>query len=823
MLIQSIVMDLGIAARSLRRSPGFLIAAVVSLGLAIGAGVSGFGVLDAVRFRALPFPNADRLVLISEVPAAGCPNVCDVNYKTLALMRAHKFTTIDAFAGFTGGNKSLGTGTDQLNVTSAIVSGSIFDMLGVRPELGRTFSADEDKLGAPATMVISHAVWASYFNSDPSVIGKTYSLSDEPFTVIGVMPPGFDFESGMQVWLAASRYLDPRTGTSLRSVNVLARLAPGVSAAQLAGELRTLEAAANEGRPAKNRTTFGVGPLRDRYVTATRGNDIVFASIVLAILAIGCANVASLVLVRAMRHTRTLAVRSALGATRGVLIRYLFLENALLCVAGLAAGIALAALALKGLQSVAPLQSATRVAGMAYHLDIRAFGFAVLLAALMAAALSLAPVRLFISTDLQTTLREASATTTVSRGGHRVQQGFVVVQTACAVALLIATGLMVKTIARLSGVSLGYDAQHVTSVTAVPVHSSRSEEKYLPAADRILADVAAIPGVEASALRMQVPFAVGRRSAGVTVVRRDLQEATMTLDAGREIDPSLQPRNGFGISGDYFKVMDIPLVAGRTFASSDDASAPAVAIINEWAAHRWWPNETAVGRTFSIDTAPGLRAMVTVVGVVKDNLAAQSSILLAKAGPEVYRPFRQAHFWIVNYYARTHGASGRVLEDVKKTVMRDLASDGQPRGNLLAAQVDGQLKTVRTNATEIAGFALVGLLLAITGLFGVLSYVVQQRTREIGIRGVLGAGRGRILGMVLSQAMRLSIAGVVVGIIAAIGTMRLMQGLLYGTPTRDFVVYAAVSAIALIVTLAASLIPAARAARVDPVIALKSS
>jgi putative ABC transport system permease protein len=822
-LIQSIRMDLGVAARSLRRSPGFLIAAVVSLGLAIGAGVSGFGVLDAIRFRALPFPNADRLVLISEVPAAGCPNVCDVNYKTLALMRARKFNTIEALAGFTGGQKALGTGTDQLNVGSAIVSGSIFDMLGVRPELGRTFTADEDKLGAPSMMVIGHDLWASYFNSDPSVIGKSYTLSDETFTVIGVMPPGFAFESGMQVWLAASRYLDPRTGTSLRSVNVLARLAPGATSAQLAGELRTLEAAANEGRPAKNRATFNVDPLRDRYVNATNGNDVVFAAIVVAILTIGCANVASLVLVRAMRHTRTLAVRSALGATRGVLIRYLFLETALLCVAGLLLGLLLAAAALKGLQSVSPLQTATRVAGMEYRLDVRALGFAVLLAALVTTVLTLAPVRLFIGTDLQTTLREAAATTTVSRGGHRVQQGFVVAQTACAVALLVATGLMVKTIARLSGVTLGYDAQHVTSVTAVPVHASRNEAKYLPAADRILADVAALPGVEAAGLRMQVPFGVGRRSAGVTVVRSDLQEATMTLDAGREIDASLQPKNAFGINGDYFTVMGIPMIAGRAFTNTDDGSSPAVAIINEWAARRWWPNESAVGRTFSVDTAPGVRAMVTVVGVAKDNLAAQPSILVAKPGPEVYRPFKQSHFWVVNYYARAHGASGRVVEDLKKTVMRDLASDGQPRGTLLAAQVDGQLQTVRTNATEIAGFAIVGLLLAITGLYGVLSYVVQQRTREIGIRGVLGAGRGRILGMVLSQAMRLSLAGVVVGIVAAIGTMRLMQGLLYGTPTRDVPVYAAVSAIALLVTLAASFIPAARAARVDPVIALRSS
>jgi putative ABC transport system permease protein len=822
-LLRSILFDVGIGIRSLRRSPGFVVTAVVSLGLAIGAGVAGFGVLDAVRFRALPFPNADRLVLITEVPKGGCPNVCDVNYKTLAMMRANHFTSIDALAAFTGGNKSLGTGTEQLDVVAAVVSGTVFDMLGVRPELGRTFSAEEDRLGASPTMVISHDLWATYFNSDPRVLGKTYMLSDEPYTVIGVMPPGFAFESRSQVWLAASRYLDPRTGTSLRAVNVLARLAPGATPERLAGELRTLEASANEGRPEKSRITFAVGPLRDRYVNATHGNDVVFAGIVAAILAIGCANVASLILVRAMRHRRALAVRSALGATRGVLARYLFVENVVLCVVGLAIGIGLAAISLRALQSVTPLESVTRVAGMDYRLDARALAFAIALTTLVACVLSIAPVRLLIRHDLQSTLREGAATAMVSRGGHRVQQSFVIVQTACAVALLVATGLMVKTIVRLSRVELGYDAAHVAYVTAVPVHSWRLEPKYLPAADRILSDVAAINGVEAAALRMQVPFSKARpRAPGEIVVRRDLDDATMTLDAGREIDPTLQPKTALGVSGEYFKVMGIPVIAGRAFAVTDDESAPAVAIINEWAAKRWWPSENAVGRTFSVDTAPGVRAIVTVVGVVRDNLAAQPSILLAKAGPEVYRPYKQSHFWVVNYYARTRLPSARVVEDERTAVMRDMASDGRPRGGLLSGQVDTQLQSVRTNATQIAGFAIVGLLLAIMGLYGVLSYVVQQRTQEIGIRGVLGAERGDILGMVLTQAIRLTFVGIGAGLIAATAAMRLMTDLLYGTPTNDLAVYTLVSLIAFVVALVASWIPARRAARVDPLVALRA-
>jgi putative ABC transport system permease protein len=243
-------------------------------------------------------------------------------------------------------------------------------MLGVKAEIGRVFGVTDDRIGAGPTMLISHDLWMNYFNGDASVLGKSYMLSDEPFTVIGVMPAGFSFESRAQAWLAASRYLDPRTGTSLRSINVLARLKPHVSSDQLAGELRTLEAAANEGRSEKARTTFSVAPLRSRYVTATRSRDVIFAAIVGAILVIGCANVASLVLVRAMRHRRELAVRSALGANRGVLVRYLFVENFLLCATGLAIDRTrrrVVASANRRHRSRLPL----RVVGMEYQMDLR--------------------------------------------------------------------------------------------------------------------------------------------------------------------------------------------------------------------------------------------------------------------------------------------------------------------------------------------------------------------------------------------------------------------------------------------------------------------
>ena len=816
-------LDVVAAARSLRGTPGFTIAAVISLALSIGAGVTGFAVIDAVRFRALPFPNAERLVLISETPKSGCPVTCTVDYKTLALLREHRFQSIDALAAFVEGPKAFGSRGDQFDVTAGVVSKTLFDMLGVRPEIGRGFTDNEDRLGAEPVMLISHDLWATYFGSDPSVVGKSYRLSEEPFTVIGVMPPNFNFETKSQVWLAASRYLDPRTGTSLRATNVLARLVPGATIQQLAGELSTLQAAANQNRNEKTRTTLTVAPVRDRYVAATRSYDLIFALVVGAILLIGCANVASLVLVRGTRRSRELAIRSAIGAGRATLLRFVIVENVLLCLPGLILGLLVAWWSMAALRSVAPLQG-VRATGMEYRLDWRVCAFAVLLAALTALVLSVAPSRLLIPKELQRALREGAAAAGGTRVGNRTHQAFVITQTACAVALLIATGLMARTIARISGITLGYDAEHALSLTVVPVHSARRKEVYLPITERVLAEISAMRGVEAVAVRMQSPFAAARPLApGAIVVARDMDDAAMTLDDGRPIDPALQPRSALGVSPEYFTVLGIPLIAGRTFtAAENEAASTPVAVINEWAARHWWPKENAVGHTFSIDTAPGARAAVTVVGVVRDNLAAEGSVLLAKQGPEVYRPYKQSNFWIATYFVRSHATSPALISAVQKAVMRLVPANGQARGRPMAGQVDAQIQTVRTNATQIGGLAVIGLLLAVTGLYGVLSYVVQQRTQEIGIRAVLGADRSRLLAMVLSQGARLSLAGIGVGVLIAASSMRLLKGLLYGTPTNDVVVYVGVCGFALLVAFLASYLPARRASRIDPAIALRT-
>jgi predicted permease len=655
-------------------------------------------------------------------------------------------------------------------------------------------------------MVIAHELWAGHFNRDPSIIGKTFVLSDEPFTVIGVMPPGFDFETGSLAWLAASRYLDPSTGTSRRSAFVMARLVPGATPSALALELRSLEASANEGRPDRLKTTFGAAPLRTRYVRATQSRDLVLAAIVGCIVLIACANVGGLVLVRTMGYRRELAVRAAIGAGMPRIARDLFVQNLLLAMAGLAIGFGLAALALDFLRAAS--LSSLAASGMEYRLDARVAAFAAVLTIAIATVLSVAPLRLLLRTDLQQALREGSHRTTTARGSHRTQQLFVIVQTACAVALLVGTGLMVRTMLRFGRVQLGYDAARVAQVTPVPAHAGRTPERFVPLAEQLLRELAEIPGVELTGLRTSVPIV----PAGAREVPR------LRVAAARTLSPGQQPRSAYGVSPDYFTVMGIPVVEGRVFTLTDTAGAPAVAVVNEWAARHWWPGEPAVGQTIVIEGAS--QPPIAVVGVVRDTLAAQGSVLLAAPGPELYRPFAQANHWVATFFARTVNPSGRLVDEMQRTVMRHVPN-GRPRAGVLAAQVEGQLRAVQTSALEIGGAAAVGLLLAITGLYGVLSYVVQARTTEIGIRGVLGAGRRQILGMVMGQALRLAAAGVAIGLAAAALLSRSFASLLYGTPPADPLVYIWVACLFLMVALAASGVPALRATRVDPAIALR--
>jgi len=806
--------DLRFALRSLLRTPGFLIAAVGSLALAIGASVAAFSVIDAVRFRSLPFANADRLVVLGETSAnpgdattPPCRGACTVSYDTYAqVLRDHPFRSVDAVAAYTNGAKSLVRSGEAVLVTGGVLSPNLFALLGVRPLIGRGLTAEDDRLDTPLVTVLGHELWESHFGKDPGIIGTEVKLSDSRYTVVGVMPPGFRFETGSQFWLPAVPTLDPSTRPSIRSVTVFARLAPGRTVADLRSELAGIAVPVGTGA-ARDRMTLVADPLRARYATSTRSHDLIFGAIVGCLLLIACANLASLVLSRTLNRRREFAIRAALGAGAGRLTRALLAQNAIIVAAAtvLAVGIAWSSI---GVLGTLPSLASLRPDGMEYRIDVRVLAFAALVASLAAVLVSVVPARLVARGDVHHLLR-VDAPTGAGDGTGWAQRLFVVGQIACATVLLVGAGLLTRTVLHFARVDLGFRAERLVSGTPSFPHSWRVPEKYIPMTERILAEMGRLPGVDAAAVRANVPLPRGEG------------RALITLEGQPDPLPSaLVPSTAVSVTPDYFETIGVRVVNGRAFDSRDRATSVPVTIVNAWAARRWWPDRDAIGQTVRVDTGGGTLAL-TVVGVVGDSKAARPNLLLADDGPELYRPYDQSPSVFPTFIASAATRPEPLLRPMTVLLSR-LVPDRPVFTTLVSETVRQQLGTVRTNAMQILAFAVVGLLLAVIGVYGVLAFDVSRRTREIGIRGALGASRARIAGTTIADAAKLTAIGVAVGIPVALFATRFLSALLYTTSPRDPLVYASVVAGIGVVSLLAASLPARRATGVDPIVALKS-
>ena len=813
--------ELPYAIRRLRRSPGFTATAIASLALAIGAGTAAFSVIDAVRFRSLPFRNGERLVVLAEVPAdpkapdhvsaATCGAGCAVAYVTFANVLEHyPFKTVDAVAGFTGGGKALNLGGEPIVINGGVVSNQLFDMLGVTAMKGRVFTPEDNRLGTGLTTVLSYELWKNQLGGDPNIIGQTIKLSDSRYTVIGIMPPGFRHEISSVFWMPSVPTLDPSTRPSIRSVVVIARLRPGATVEQFRTELAAIDPAVlNATRPKDLApVALDAAPLRLRYAAATQGHDLIFAAVVACILLIAGANLANLVMVRALHQTRELAVRSALGASRSRLTAQMLAELGLIVAASAGLGVLFAAWLLGVLADVAVLQS-IRPAGMEYQIDARAIGFAVALAAGFALLLGLVPARFARRKDLQTVLRQ-SGSQLAGDSGARFQRLFVVAQIAIAVVLATGAGLMARTVMHLSQVDLGFDAGHLLEGEPSFPHPWRVREKFIPVTQQIGQELALLSGVQGVGIRADAPL--GPRGA----------QPRITLDGQAEpLAASLVPGSGFAVDTGYFRTIGVRIARGRDFGPQDQEAGPPAVIVNEWAARHWWPGQDPLGRVVAVDTAPGLAVRLQVVGVVRDNKAAQANLLLATEGPEVYRPLAQAPSAFPTFIVRAAVNPAALLKPVKLLLAR-LVPDRPVSAQPVSQRADQQLAGIRTNAWQILGFALVGLLLAVIGIHGVLSYAVSRRTREIGIRGALGAGAGTIRSMVLRDTAVLTVVGLAIGVPVAAVATRSLSSLLHGVEPGDPAVLAGIAGLTLVVALVAGWFPARRAARVDPLVALRA-
>jgi len=800
--MDTLVQDVRFALRRLAHAPGFTAVVVVTLALGIGANSAIFSVVNSVLLTPLPYADPSRLVLVWERKGPADHNVVNPgNY----LDWKDRASVFSGFAAVSWANLTF-TGDQAELVDGRAVTPDFFGVLGVAPALGRTFTEEESRPHGPRVIVLSNALWRRRFGADPAVVGRAVPVAGGSATVVGVMPPSFrplpwgDEEYWEPMRLAP----DARSAHSGRYLMTIARLKKGVTLAQAQADLDGI--ARNLARAYPDFDTgwsTNVVPLTEQVVgKAQRVLWLLFGAVTLVLL-IACANVANLALARALAREKDLVVRAALGASRWRLIRQGLVETGLLGLAGGGAGLLLASWGVGLLVAAAP-DAVPRVADI--RLDPRVVGFTMVVALGVGLLFGL-PAAVGWRRDGRS-LHGAGARTTHGASAARLRDALVIVQTSLAIVLLVGAGLLVRSLRELTEVEPGFDPTHVSTVALqLPVTTYPDSTRQVLFYDQLLQRLRSMPGIAAAGITSWLPMAPGNAATGLTVVGRPAPLPGQKPDASiREVDPG------------YFAAMDIPLRRGRLLALTDRAGAPPVAVISEAMARRLWPGEDPVGQHIKVDwTHPD--AEVEVVGIVGDVL---HDGLDAEAQPTLYYPFAQEPQGFA-YLALRSAVDPAALTTMLRSAVSDIDREVPVRGlTPMTERISGTMSDRRYPMMLISLFALLALVIAAVGLYGLLAYAVGRRTQEFGVRMALGAAPGDVLRLVLRSGLGLTLAGIIVGWLGGWGAGRALGSLLYDVHPTDPVTFAAVGGLFLIVALAATLIPARRAARVDPMVALRS-
>jgi putative ABC transport system permease protein len=797
--MQILQQDVRYAARMLLKKPMFTVVAVITLALGIGANTAIFSVVNAVLLRSLPYRNAKQLIVLSSTTSSGDrdglsgPEAQD--YQT-------RMNSLEDLAAFQSQSVNVTGGERPDRVRGAFVSANFFKVFSLTPIIGRTFADGEDRQGGEKLAVVNEKMWQERLNSDRNLAGKKLILNGEPYSVIGVVSSSFKepFDPEVEVWMPVPNYPGNPGTRAWRQLFAIGHLKEGVSLAQAQAEAGTIASQLEQAYPADNAGRIAkVDYLSELLVKGVRPMLWLLFAAVGVILLIACANLANLLLARALARQREIAVRAALGASRWRLIRQLLTETTLISLVGGAGGLLLAYWGLYGLlklpQNFVSTEDAT--------LDTRVLLFALAVSVVTGWLFGLVPALQLARTDLQSFLKEGARGGGESARWNRIRGGFVVAQVALSLILLVSAGLLIRSFDKLLRVDVGFRPERLLSLE---YRLPRTKYKDVAAQwnfhRQVVEQIQQVPGVQSVSLVRGLPFSGNGATTAITLPDREPPPKGM--------EPEVMVNTA---TPNYFETLGIPFIEGRLFGDQDQANTPAVLIINQTMARRFWPNQDPLGKQINVGGSAG-----TVVGVVGD---AKHYWLEEESKPQMYAPYSQQPGLFATVVIRTSVEPLSLSESVRQALWKVDAD--QPMWKIRTVEFLVNRSTAdRKFLMALMGiFATLALVLTIIGLYGVISYLVNQRTQEIGIRMALGAQTHDILRMVLKQGMLLVLTGVALGLAAAWLSTSLMSRLLYQVSPTDPLTFAAIAALLITVALLACYLPARRAAKVDPLVALR--
>jgi len=814
----SLLQDLRFSARTLRKHPGFVITITLVLALGIGANSTIFSVVNAVLIRPLPYEAPDRIVMIWEsnqskaVPRSIVAPANFLDWKE----QNHVFDHLAAFRFWY--YTVTGAGNPQ-RYQGARVSADFFPLLGVKPEFGRNFGPEEERVGRDHVVILSHALWQSRLGGDPNVIGQTMTIDGEPFTIIGILPASFRFtrvlNAELELWMPIA-FTPQQLTREDRSIIVYGRLKQGVPLSQAQADMDSIARRLEQEYPKTNPGwATQVNNLQEQASQPIRSTLLILMVVVGFVLLIACANVANLLLTRATARQKDVAIRLALGCTQFRFIRQLLMESLLLALLGGAVGLLLAYWGINVLNAVLPENKVPHLEK--FSLDLRVLGFTMVVSLLVGIIVSLIPGLRASRLNLSESLKEGGRAWSEAPSGRRLRNLFVILEVSLTVPLLIGAGLMLRSSLLLQNIDRGINLKNVlTMQISLPQERYSTTQQMATFYQRALQRIQSEPGVQSASAVNFLPLT-------------DLGDATtLTIEGGNPPVPGHEITVSYRvIDQNYFRTMDIPLLRGRYFTEQDNDELHGVVMINQTMARRYWPDQNPVGRRlqphFPAVKVPwrpeSSNTWLTVVGVVGD---VKEDGLNDQTSAEIYVPYLQNPSSLMNLLVRSTSDPLRLVPSVRSQVLA--VDEDQPVYNINTMEnvFSQSIAAPQVITLLLTTFGAVALMLAAIGVYSVMSYSVAQRTHEVGVRIALGAQRRHVLKMIVGQGLKLVLVGVALGVTTAFAVTRVISNLLFGVTATDPLIFVVVPLLLVVIAMLASYVPARRALKVDPMIALRN-